>query len=408
MKMSNIALLNNTVMTPEELEAYFKDIDNQPFDVKPLGVQPIADPEFQLRYGDYDPNEFSNWDKARADRDYTGIEMYTLGRQAGKSHEQALKGSDAVGDYIHAQNPYAKFGFGRNSGNSDAFPYIYGAGANLPTKYYQTGMAFGQGDILGGVMGGVSSLLGTARTALSGYAYGKMNKFQNNEFKQRQYRDRIDNYRSAPQYMNTNGRGGLYADGGEFNDFVPMTREDFERVNLAQYALNNRNSFEDGGESLDANIPDISMGDEQGQDLGMAQDYLKQGQGGNEDEQAQQLIGQIIQYLQQGVNPQQIAQELISKGFQEQDVMLLLQQAMQVLQQQQGAGDNGGALDGNIPDFESESDNAMNGGNQEMPQMANGGSFKYKVGDYVKFEKGGKVVEGRIKSIDAKRGKFFL
>lgn len=370
--------------------------------MNPLDVQLIPTGPLNIRQDDYE--DLSFFEKARLRRGFDPLTLSSAAMQSGLTPNQTMGLVDDVADEMGVR-------LRGNARQSDYFPYFYGAGANLPTKFYQFGEAAGRGDVGSAVLGGLSSALGATRTFLGGYGYGKRNKYLEGWYRNKQYRDRLKDYQAGRQYMDDNGRGGTtmgFEFGGEFGDYLPMSKEDFEALDFARYSLANRNMFEDGGEALDANIPDIPMDDipqEGVEQIAMNEQMM----GGNEEAMIQQLMGQIVQYLQQGIDPNQIAQELIASGFSEEDVMMLIQEAMMYLQE--GAQAQG--LDSNIPNFEDSPENedgmpVIDEVQDDLEQMRGGGSFKYKVGDYVKFEKGGKVVEGRIRKIDAQRGKFYL
>lgn len=296
----------------------------------------------------------------------------------GETKEQA----DANYKELTGKNPPST-----NSKNTtNGFPFLNPYGLNLESRAYLSGKAFGSKDYLTGTLAGTDFLLGAARSALSGFGYGRANRNANQEYRRKQFSDNRRNYTPNPQTNDVNNLGGIKKFGGTID--LPMTKEDFEMLEQFRNELPLRR-FEEGG-SLDE-VPEGFLEEVIPNKQEEVQDYEADAM------EEEELVSQVIDYLQQGVSPQDIIEALTMKGFDANSAEALVVEAVRFLEQQQPASN----------DVATE-EVSENEGAEESMTMKNGGKFSYKVGDYIKFKHGGRMVEGYIKSIDSRTGKFTI
>ncbi len=240
---------------------------------------------------------------------------------------------------------------------NNRFPFLYPGGSDISTEIYTLGRGLGlekgtqgRGLMIAGSAG--AALFDVGRNLTSGIGYSKANQAVDDWYRDQQYGagSRRYGYTAAPQTRNTNNQGVMpFEDGGLFK-------------------------FPDGGEM---------MSEEQ-----MAQEgpMPAMNQAPQQDIM-QQMVQGVAQALQQGQSPEQIVQALTQQGIPQEQAVQLVQQVIQMMQQQ------------------SPQEQAPQ---EEQPMMKNGGVFKYKVGDPIKFRSGGKWVSGKIKTVDLKTGKFTI
>lgn len=248
-------------------------------------------------------------------------------------------------------------------------PYLSPTGSDLNSRVYNLGRALGapQGakgknlDIIGNSL---SLGLGLAREGMSGYANQKMDNYAQDWYNKKKQERR---YVNASQTANANMTGselGALKYGGLFK-------------------------FEDGGGMFNQ-----MMGEDQNQmgDEGQGQ------MGAEEQQETPEQQGQEPQNAE-GPRMEQIAQQLVDKlgSIEAIDAYLkqqgvdqqTYQEVMQIAQQLLG---------------ESEGEEVE--GEEELPKMKSGGSFKHQVGDSINFKYGGKTYKGKISKIE--NGQIFL
>lgn len=240
----------------------------------------------------------------------------------------------------------------------DRLAGVMGAGTDIGTNAFLLGNAWakdkgtkGRGLAIGAGIGKVG--IGLAGDFLSGFANSKMTERSDKWMRDNLYGPDSNIYTAAPQTRNTNNTGGMKYGG----------------------------LFEDGGEQEE--MPETPM--EEGVEEGVEQVQEPQGE---QQGMMQQVAAQVVQALNQGTSPQMIIQSLVKKGMSEQQATQLVSMVVQKIQEE-----NQGA--------EQETEDTG-----ETPEMRKGGKFKHKVGDYIKFEYGGKMREGKIKKIE--NGKIYL
>lgn len=223
------------------------------------------------------------------------------------------------------------------------FPNIYGGGSDISTELYSLGRALGapagsKGRLLTGISSAGAAAADIARNIASGIGYEKRNQYVMDWYRKQQQGD--INYVAAPQYMNDNTRGGVAtgAEGGQLEE----------------------GQFSNGAP-----------------------------QAGDQQSQMQQIVGMVVQMLQEGQKPEEVIQNLTAQGMPpeqaQQIVMMVIQQSSPSNGMEQSAGQ------GTPP--------------AELT-MKNGGLFNRKPGDKVTFLANGKKETGVIKEI--RNGEIFL
>lgn len=275
-------------------------------------------------------------------------------------------------------------GAGQSSGfqgTGKAFPYMFPGGSDISTELYMLGRGIGsekgtpgRGLTIAAAAG--SALFDAARNVMSGIGYAKRDQYVDNWYRQQQYGSQNFNYTPASQTRNTNNTGGNdFRNGGNFS--IPITREDFQKRHLMNFLSGGM--FQEGGTS-EGDIIDEPIS-QQGME--------------------EQVIAEVIQYLQQGVSPDDIIESLVRKGVPQESAYELVYQAAEYLQSQT-----------NPEQSETEPNTPTEPEQTEVEEpgmvMKNGGRFNYNVGDTISFKHGGKMVKGKISKIDRKTGKIFL
>ena len=197
----------------------------------------------------------------------------------------------------------------------------------------------------GEALGGAGSfLLGSARQMGSGMGYGRVNAFLEDEYRRKQ---REQFYTPASQYGDANMSDG---------------------ISVSKYG----GIFEEGGE----------------QEEMMEQPQETSEEDGQLNPQLQQIMISVAKALEEGESPQLIIQSLMQKGLSQEQATQIVTQVIQRIQQ-----------------MESQNSEEQEQGSEEL-MMRKGGRFNYKVGDHIKFKSGGVMREGKIRKIE--NGKIFL
>jgi hypothetical protein len=270
-------------------------------------------------------------------------------------------GTDSEGGDILSTDPTKKETPTRgNQFNPNILPFMYPGGSDINTQLYSAGRGIGMEKGAQGrnalIVGGLgAAALGTTRNLLAGIGYEKQQNYVRDWYRQRQ---RDVNYTPIEQTRDQNNLGGnAFRQGGEFY------------------------SYEEGGMMEQPISPEQQMSPEQGQE---------------QQQVIQQIQMAVVDMLQQGVQPEQVMQELVQQGVPEEAAMQIIQDVMMQMQGQQQQG---------VPQ-EMMPEAPMQGLPQEAqqnPMMRLGGK---KVGDPISFKYGGKMHKGKIKKIE--NGKIYI
>jgi len=239
---------------------------------------------------------------------------------------------------------------GRNN-----LPMMYPGGSDINTQLFSAGRGIGMESGTKGraglIVGGLgAAALGTTRNLLAGIGYEKQQNYVRDWYMQRQ---RDKDYEAVSETGNTNTVGGP-----SVNKYGGVHK-----------------TYEEGGE-----MPQEQM---------MSQEQMPQDQMPQEGQEVIQQIQQaIVGMLQQGAQPEQVVQELVSQGIPQEQATAMVQE---VLMQMQGAQQQ--------PPQE-----MMPEGFTPPEQMMKLGGKK--IGDNVSFKYGGKMHKGKIKKIE--NGKIYI
>lgn len=294
-------------------------------------------------------------------------------RSVGKDPVLASRNWDdlEIGD----ERPISKVGEDTpQAGNSgmQGFPLLYPGGSDISTELFTLGRGLGAAKGSKGkgaaIVGGAgAAVFDATRNILSGVGYEKSNQYVEDWYRKQQYGPDSNRYTRNSQYKNANVMAEMdFQDGGEF--FKPVNIDIIGGISNKE-----KKYFEDGGEREE---------EERGEFLQSSQEEKQEEGEGQLSDQQQQVQQMIAQAIQQGQEPQLIIQALVQKGMDEQQATQLVSQVVQMMQQQ------------NQEESEEES------------EMKKGGKFKHRVGDYVEFMFEGKLKKGKIKRIE--NGKIFL
>jgi hypothetical protein len=273
--------------------------------------------------------------------------------------DERVVGTDGQGNPIFAKQDAMNNLKKNQQLNQNMFPFMYPGGSDINTQLYSAGRgigmekgARGRGALIAGGLG--AAALGTTRNLLAGIGYEKQQNYVRDWYQQRQ---RDLNYTAIDQSKDMNKTGGYNRNGGLFR------------------------TYEAGGMMEQPMSPEQQMAPEQGQE---------------QQQMIQQIQMAVADMLQQGVQPEQVMQELVQQGIPEEAAMQLIQDVMMQMQGQQQQG---------VPQ-EMMPEAPMQGLPQEAqqaPLMKLGGK---KVGDPISFKYGGKMHKGKIKKIE--NGKIYI
>jgi len=289
--------------------------------------------------------QYQDWIKGENDR--LGYNKYDInfGSTTGKNLNGNGKSVDGSGALVDTTGE----GEGMPKANMFRFPMINPGGSDLSTEIYSLGRALGSpkgtpGRGMNIVGAGGAAALDIARNLASGIGFSKRNQYVMDWYKKKQQER---NYVPDSQSEDQNSTGGMKL-GGTMNMFA-----------------------EDG-----MTMPQEQMQPQQ------PQEQIPEGQ----EQQMQQVVQMIAGMLQQGANPQQVLEALVSQGIPQQQAEQMIQMVVQQMQGQQA------------PAVEQPQDQQM--------VMKNGGTFNKRIGESVTIKVGGKKVKGVIKEI--KNGQITL